>query len=151
MLMSYSEVAPVARPRIRSGHCRSVSLRLLSGLAGAVAVLVGPSLCGAQSVDAEIFGFTKKYCASCHNDVDKEGGLDLTTLKYAPGDSGNFQTWVKVHDRVQSGEMPPKEIERPNPADVAAFVKVLAASLTAADKTSRRSRRPGEPAPAESL
>jgi len=132
--MSYSEVAPVARPRIRRGHCGSVSLHLLSGLAGAVAFLVGPSLCGAQSADAEIFGFTEKYCSSCHNDVDEAGGLDLTTLKYAPGDSGNFLTWVKVHDRAQSGEMPPKQKSRPNPADVAAFVKGLAASLTAADK-----------------
>src|SRR6185312_2363012 len=43
-------------------------------------------------------------------------------------------TWVKVHDRVQSGEMPPKEVERPNPTDMAAFTKGLAASLTAADK-----------------
>jgi Protein of unknown function (DUF1592)/Protein of unknown function (DUF1588)/Protein of unknown function (DUF1585)/Protein of unknown function (DUF1587)/Protein of unknown function (DUF1595)/Planctomycete cytochrome C len=132
--MSYSEVAPVARPRIRRGHCGSVSLRLLSGLAGAMALLVGPSFCDAQSADTEIFGFTEEYCSSCHNDVDKAGGLDLTTLKYAPGDSGNFLTWVKVHDRVRSSEMPPKQRSRPNPADVAEFVKGLSASLTAADK-----------------
>src|SRR4051794_23087220 len=108
--MTYSEAAPVDRSRTRRGHCGSVSLHLLSGLAGVVSLLVGPSLCGAQSADAQIFGFTEKYCASCHNDIDQEGGLDLTTLKYAPGDSANFLTWVKVHDRVQSGEMPPKQI-----------------------------------------
>ena len=131
---------PCARRQVRP-PCKltrpmrsAISLCLLTGLAVAVAILGCPSLCGAQSVDAEIFGFTKKYCSSCHNAVDREGGLDLTTLKYAPGDSENFLTWVKVHDRVQSGEMPPKEMERPNPTDVAAFVKVLAASLTAADK-----------------
>jgi hypothetical protein len=107
---------------------------VLSGLASVVIVLAGPLLCRAQSVDAEIAGFTKKHCASCHNDVDREGGLDLTTLKYAPDDSANFLTWLKVHDRVLSGEMPPKDVERPNPTNVAAFVKVLATSLTAADK-----------------
>src|SRR5262245_23393319 len=132
--MSCSEDVPVARPKIRRGHCGSASLWMLSGLAGAVAILVGPSHCGAQSADAEIFGFTQKYCSSCHNDDQKAGGLDLTTFKYAPGDSGNFLTWVKVHDRVRSGEMPPKQKPRPDPADVAAFVKGLAASLTAADK-----------------
>lgn len=132
--MSCSEGAPVARTRIRRGHCGSVSLWVLSGLAAAVAILVGPSHCGAQSADAEVFGFTQKYCSSCHNDDQKAGGLDLTTLKYAPGDSGNFLTWVKVHDRVRSGEMPPKQKSRPDPADVSALVKGLAASLTAADK-----------------
>src|SRR4051812_1427776 len=123
MRMGYSEAASVARPGIPSGDCRSVSLRLLTGLAGALALLVGPALCRAQAADAEIFGFTKNYCSSCHNAVDREGGLDLGTVTYAPGNSTNFLTWVKVHDRVQSGEMPPKEVERPNPPDVSAFMK----------------------------
>src|SRR5687767_12615385 len=101
--MSCSEDFAVARHRIRRGHCGWVSLCLLSGLAG-VAILVGPSHCGAQSADVEIFGFTQKYCSSCHNDDQKAGGLDLTTFRYAPGNSGNFLTWVKVHDRVRSGE-----------------------------------------------
>src|SRR5438477_6723983 len=67
----------------------------------------------AAQANAELFTFTDKYCSSCHNDVDKEGGLDLTDLKYAPEDSTNFLTWVKIHDRVQAGEMPPKEKKRP--------------------------------------
>src|SRR5262245_36401169 len=133
MRLSYFQVA-AARPGIRGGHCVSVLVRFLSGLAGAVAIVVGPSLACARSMDGEIFGFTRKYCSNCHNSIEREGGLDLTTLKYAPADSGNFLTWVKVHDRVQSGEMPPKEVERPSSADVAAFVKVLGASLTAADR-----------------
>jgi Protein of unknown function (DUF1592)/Protein of unknown function (DUF1588)/Protein of unknown function (DUF1585)/Protein of unknown function (DUF1587)/Protein of unknown function (DUF1595)/Planctomycete cytochrome C len=132
--MSHFDIAPVARPRIRSGYCRSILLRLLCGFAGAAALHGGPALCETQSVDANIIGFTKKHCASCHNDVDKEGGLDLTALRFAPGDSGIFQTWVKVHDRVQSAEMPPREIDRPNPADATAFVKNLGSSLTAAER-----------------
>jgi len=48
--MGYSEVASVARPGIRSGFCRSVSLRLLIGLAGAVALLIDPSLCMTRPV-----------------------------------------------------------------------------------------------------
>src|SRR5215210_5653167 len=95
---------------------------------------------------AEGVAFTDRYCSSCHNDVDKEGGLDLTSLKYVPSDAANFLTWVKVHDRVQAGEMPPKEKKRPNPADVAPFVKGLATTLTAAEKeavakTGRATRR----------
>jgi hypothetical protein len=134
MLMSCFEVTPLADARIWRGYVTSVSFRFLCCLAVVMALLGGPSRCGAQSVDREIRGFTKKYCVSCHNNVDREGGLDLKALHYAPEDSGNFQTWVKVHDRVESGEMPPKEAERPSPAETAALVKVLAASLTAADQ-----------------
>jgi hypothetical protein len=47
--------------------------------------------------------FTDRHCSTCHNDVDKEGGLDLTSLQFSPGDGANFMTWVKIHDRVQAG------------------------------------------------
>jgi hypothetical protein len=89
---------------------------------------------GAQPAGPDLFTFTDKYCSSCHNDVDKEGGLDLTSLKFAPGDSANFLAWVKVHDRVQAGEMPPKEKKRPTGGDLNTFLKELGGSLTAADK-----------------
>ncbi len=78
--------------------------------------------------------FTEKYCATCHNDVDLEGGLDLTALKYVPDDRANFLTWVKVHDRLQSGEMPPKEKKRPDAAEQAAFLKGVESSLISYEK-----------------
>src|SRR5207249_3711757 len=83
--------------------------------------------------EADVFAFTDKYCSACHNDVDKDGGLDLTSLRFLPADEANFLTWVTVHDRVQAGEMPPKEKKRPNQTDVGAFMKGLATTLTAAD------------------
>jgi hypothetical protein len=95
-------------------------------LAAGSGVLSGASV----SSEGDFLDFTDRHCSSCHNDVDKEGGLDLTSLKYAPEDSGNFLTWVKVHDRVQSGEMPPKEKNRPAPDDLKSFVSALSATLT---------------------
>ncbi len=85
--------------------------------------------------------FLDRHCSSCHNDVDKEGGLDLTSQTFSPADPGNFTTWVKVHDRVQSGEMPPREKKRPAPTDVASFVKGLGATLTQAEQTESASGR----------
>ena len=95
------------------------------GIAAALPLHAAPGL-----AEAEAFAFTDRYCSSCHNDVDREGGLDLTSLKYAPNDRDNFLTWVKVHDRVQAGEMPPKEKKRPATTDVTSFVKVVASALT---------------------
>jgi len=84
--------------------------------------------------EAQVFEFTDRHCSSCHNDVDKEGGLDLTSLTYAPDDAENFLTWVKVHDRVQTGEMPPKDKRRPDGAEMQSFVGGLAAVLSASEE-----------------
>jgi hypothetical protein len=54
-------------------------------------------------------------------------------MKYDPSDSVNFLSWVKVHDRVQAGEMPPKEKKRPDAGDIASFVKTLSSSLISAE------------------
>ncbi|MGH7945994.1 MAG: DUF1587 domain-containing protein, partial [Opitutaceae bacterium] len=106
----------------------------------AIALFAAPLAAAPDIVHAA--AFTEKYCANCHNDVDREGELDLTSLMFAPGDPANFQTWVKVHDRVQGGEMPPKEKKRPEPSALAAFVKSLNAGLVASEQevTAREGR-----------
>ena len=78
--------------------------------------------------------FLDRQCSSCHNDVDKEGGLDLTTLAYQPADAANFATWVKVHDRVKAGEMPPKEKKRPAAGGLRTFIGEIATALTTFEK-----------------
>jgi hypothetical protein len=82
----------------------------------------------------EIAAFTDRHCSSCHNDVDKEGGLDLTSVQYTPENADNFSLWVKVHDRVQNGEMPPKEKKQPGAAEVKSFINGIATSLIASEK-----------------
>src|SRR6188474_1851606 len=57
--------------------------------------------------------FLDKYCFECHDTEVKKGGLDLTVLKLDPANSTNFNAWVLVHDRVNSGEMPPKKKTQP--------------------------------------
>jgi hypothetical protein len=74
--------------------------------------------------------FIETRCASCHDETEKEAGLDLTALMFHPDKTDNFATWVKVFDRVTSGEMPPKKKPRPAPGEVAAFTGALARELT---------------------
>ncbi len=65
----------------------------------------------------------------------KVGGLDLTSLTFEPGNPANFAEWVKLHDRLSAGEMPPKAIKKqPDPEEQQAFLRSLAASLTAAEQ-----------------
>lgn len=77
--------------------------------------------------------FLENRCVSCHDEEEKKGGLDLTALKYEPDNARNFATWVKIFDRVDSGEMPPKKKPRPEARELASFTASLAKSLTSAD------------------
>ena len=79
--------------------------------------------------------FAEKYCASCHNETDLEGNLDLTTLIFSPDDPANLQRWIKVHDRLQAGEMPPKEKARPDATELSAFVDRLSTALVTHERT----------------
>lgn len=74
--------------------------------------------------------FIIEYCADCHDDESMKGGLDLVNLDFSPNHPNNFATWVKIFDRVRSGEMPPKKKARPDPAELATFTHSISNSLT---------------------
>ncbi len=103
--------------------CRALGGSLFLFVLGSTGALAAADLDEVQAA------FLDRHCSTCHNDVDKEGGLDLTSLKYAPGEASNFLTWVKVHDRVQAGEMPPKEKKPPAAGDRSTFLRGLSSSL----------------------
>jgi hypothetical protein len=89
---------------------------------------------GAAEPIAPDNAFVGDHCTSCHNAEDKKGRLDLTTLTFDPKDAANLAVWVKVHDRVAAGEMPPKSRPRPDAAGRKAFVGELAKSIVAAER-----------------
>jgi hypothetical protein len=111
---------------------RSVFRLELLGLALLTLFAARPA--GATQPPAPDQAFVRAYCTSCHNDVDKKGRLDLTRLAFDPKDSANLAVWIKVHDRVQAGEMPPKSRARPDAARQKAFVEGLAQSIIAAER-----------------
>jgi mono/diheme cytochrome c family protein len=78
--------------------------------------------------------FFEAHCVSCHDADTKQGGLDITSLKFTPTNAENVAKWVTVHDRVASGEMPPKKKPRPAAADLAAAVKAVRDDLIAAER-----------------
>lgn len=75
--------------------------------------------------------FIQKNCAVCHGSSSPAARLDLTKLNYEPANLDNFATWVKVHDRVFAGEMPPAGMPRLPVESVNQFVKGLSTALSA--------------------
>src|SRR5687767_9564650 len=66
--------------------------------------------------------FLGKHCLVCHNADDPNGNLDFGALKYNSDNRDNFARWVKIHDRVKAGEMPPADEPRPDAKALASFV-----------------------------
>jgi hypothetical protein len=110
-----------------------VRLFVASGLSlavSAVALAASPP----PALSASTATFIESYCANCHDDVEKKGGLDLTSLAFKPDDPKNLATWIEIHDRVQSGEMPPKGKKRGSGAELETFLRRLAAPLVQAEQ-----------------
>src|SRR5438094_4397143 len=93
---------------------RSLSLSISIGRALCVLFLAGPALADTP------YKLFDAHCLGCHDAQTKSGGLDLAALPFKPDDADNFARWVKVHDRITVGEMPPRKKPRPPAADLAA-------------------------------
>lgn len=78
--------------------------------------------------------FFQAHCFECHDAETRKGGLDLSSLAFTPSDPENFRRWVKVHDRLDSGEMPPPK--KPRPPGAAAVVQKLRKALVDAERAS---------------
>lgn len=91
---------------------------------------------------AEPTAFFKAYCVECHDSTAKEAGLDLSTLKLDLTNADNFVRWVKIYDRIDSGEMPPKKQPRPPASEIASVLQSLKQSLM--DAETRRREEAGQ-------
>jgi len=111
------------------------SLAFLAPLFPLAATFCGTFDAAAAPPFAGADAFIQKSCAPCHNPSARSGGLDLTKLAFEPADPDNFATWVKIHDRVSAGEMPPAAMPRPAAESLAQFVQGLSASLTGYERT----------------
>lgn len=75
-----------------------------------------------------------EHCLECHDAETKKGGLNLEQLGTQFREPAQFDTWLKVHDRIRAGEMPPKKKARPPQGDLDTITSWLNAELTAADR-----------------
>lgn len=116
----------------------------------AAALLAGSATLAAQPNRSthELRGYAQttrplleQNCIECHGEGAAEADLRLDTLTPDLDDPEAFATWVKVHDKLRAGEMPPPEVPQPEAAQVNALLKELSESLEAA--SSERQAREG--------
>jgi hypothetical protein len=80
-----------------------------------------------------------KYCATCHSERTKSGGLVLEKLDVDhPG--GNAEVWEKVIRKLRAGLMPPSGAARPDRASLESFRATLESNI---DQATRSKPNPG--------
>jgi hypothetical protein len=86
--------------------------------------------------------FVDQYCAGCHNEKLRSGGLSLAGLD--PGRPGRHAAeWEKAVVKLRAGMMPPAGARRPPAPVVTAFTSSLERSL---DQAAAANPNPGRPA-----
>ena len=78
--------------------------------------------------------FFQTHCYECHDKDSRQGDLDLTSLTLNAADAENFARWVKIHDRIEAGEMPPKSKPKPPVTEVTQATRLLKQSLIKAEE-----------------
>ncbi len=86
----------------------------------------------AQSAPAELKRALDKHCAACHSGPAAKAGLDLSAVPFDLATRATRERWVRIHDRIERGEMPPKGVGI-GEAERAAIVQRLAAGIHTAD------------------
>ena len=79
----------------------------------------------AETLPAPLQVFITQRCAECHDAETKKGGLNLVALGTTFDDADTFARWVKIHDRVRNGEMPPAKKPRPDSRELDGAMSVL--------------------------
>jgi len=118
-------------------------MRRFSLLISALILVSGVSSAAPQSAvpadGQQQTALVTKYCATCHNDRLKTGGLVLEKIDAAkPAD--HPELWEKVLRKVATGSMPPQGMPRPSEAEMKGLVSYLETSL---DKAAMAKPNPG--------
>lgn len=87
----------------------------------------------AAEVPGPLNALIEKHCLDCHDSASVEGGLDLTSLAFDLDEGSLRDRWIRVHDRVHSGEMPPKASSLAD-GDRQTLVKTLSDAIGKADR-----------------
>src|SRR5438093_9093843 len=98
----------VSRPKRAASH---PSTRLRAG------VPAGPSVEAQNQL-------VKQYCAGCHSDRGKAGGLSLASFDAAQIDT-HAEIGEKMIRKLRAGMMPPPTARRPDPEAISALVTAL--------------------------
>ncbi|MFO0367787.1 MAG: DUF1587 domain-containing protein, partial [Acidobacteriota bacterium] len=73
-------------------------------------------------------------CVGCHNDRSAAGGLNIIPFQNPATLASNRDDWERIIQKIRTGEMPPKGMPRPTPAQTEELMAYVTAEFARADK-----------------
>ena len=73
-----------------------------------LSIVVAPGKLLAQQLPAE---FLQRWCIDCHSDNSPTAGISFQSLPADLTDPDLQRRWIRIHDRIASGEMPPADAD----------------------------------------
>ena len=80
------------------------------------------------------FEFFSNYCLDCHDDLSEKGEVNLDELSFKLDTHEAAETWQKVLNVINSGEMPPEDKKQPEAEEKTEFLDDLSHQVVAARK-----------------
>ena len=94
----------------------------------------------AKGFDEKVVPFVKNYCIDCHGPDTQKAGLRLDKLGSDLTDEAKLAKWIRVHDQVATGQMPPRKRNQPAKAEADTFTKHLREQLHTASLTRQETK-----------
>jgi len=113
---------PAAPPRpAAKGAPQKLAAAAPAPKPAAPAAPAAPNAAAFQAVTESLFTDT---CGQCHNEFELAGNLDLGPYYDVATLTSDRDTWDKILTKLKSGEMPPKDVARPD-AQIKALIAYL--------------------------
>lgn len=90
-----------------------------------------------RMVPHQSMAFVRANCMDCHDGESGEGGFDVNSLQGDLSLPENIESWVRVFDRVQNGEMPPPEDAELDAEELEAFLPSTSKAISDAERWQR--------------
>ena len=104
---------------------RSVAISLLF----ACLSLTG-KVCAAEDARSTLVApFFQEHCNRCHGEKKQKGDLRVDDLKVDLQSPATMAHWEEIMNRINSGDMPPDDEPRPNPAEISRVVDWIVQQL----------------------
>jgi len=78
------------------------------------AIVILASLSATHAAGADLKPFVNQYCLSCHGEKKPKAGLSLHNLSSLPVKRAEIEAWRAVLEKIDLGEMPPKNSKQPS-------------------------------------
>lgn len=121
---------PVSFPRARTISYAGFAVTLLLSVQVNMSAQASKTVSSAPQFSSQQ-QFLNRYCATCHNERVKTGGLSLAGASLS-GISTHPEFWEKVSRKLRTGVMPPPNTPQPSEVDRLSILTWLETSLDSA-------------------